>query len=238
MTKNTFRLALTLAAAGFLAACNGSAPQSQPAAPAPAPAAQVPATPAPSAALLDPASATETAPAEYKVKFATTKGDFVIDVHRDWAPKGADRFYNLVKRGYYDGDAFFRVIGNFMVQFGINGDPAVNAKWREANIPDDPSAGQSNKRGYVSFATAGPNTRTTQVFINYVDNTNLDSMGFVPFGQVVEGMNVVDSLYGGYGEGAPQGNGPDQGRLQAEGNAYLRQGFPNLDYIKSATLAP
>jgi peptidyl-prolyl cis-trans isomerase A (cyclophilin A) len=125
-----------------------------------------------------------------------------------------------------------------MVQFGIHGSPQVSAKWRDANIPDDPAAGQSNKRGAITFATAGPNTRTTQLFINYADNASLDGMGFTPFGQVVDGMSVVDSLYKGYGEGAPQGRGPDQGRIQSEGNAYLKQDFPQLDYIKAARLVP
>src|SRR5579872_3693732 len=144
MKKTT--LPVLILAAGMLAACGG---QQQPAqSPSPAPAAQAPATPAPSQALLSPQSATAAAPDEFKVRFDTTKGAFVIDVHRAWAPKGADRFYNLVKLGYYDGDSFFRVIGNFMVQFGINGNPDVNTKWREAAIPDDPSAGQSNKRGF------------------------------------------------------------------------------------------
>ncbi len=188
--------------------------------------------------LMDPASATATAPAQYKVKMKTTKGDFVIEVHRDWAPHGADRFYNLVKIGYYNDLAFFRVIKGFMVQFGISGDPAVNTVWREAKIPDDPTGKQSNTRGMVTFATAGPNTRTTQVFINYADNANLDSMGFAPFGKVVSGMDVVDKLEGEYGEGAPGGRGPSQGRLQSEGNAYLKANFPKLDYLKSASIVP
>ena len=185
--------------------------------------------------LSNPAALTEQAPATYKVRFETSKGSFVIQVHRSWAPHGADRFYNLVKHGFFDNDRFFRVISGFMVQFGINGDPAISAKWRGANIPDD-RVTQSNKRGTISFATAGPNTRTTQVFINFADNSNLDRMGFAPFGKVVSGMKVVDALYAGYGEGAPNGNGPDQGRLQAQGNAYLAKSFPRMDYIKKATI--
>jgi peptidyl-prolyl cis-trans isomerase A (cyclophilin A) len=190
-----------------------------------------------SAKALDPATATATAPAVYKVKFATTKGDFTVEVHRDWAPGGADRFYNLVKMGYFSDIAFFRVIKGFMVQFGIHGDPAVNKVWRNANIKDDPSGKQSNTRGMVTFATAGPNTRTVQIFINYGNNANLDSMGFAPFGKVVgDGMKVVDAIEGMYGEGAPGGRGPSQGRVQNEGNTYLKAEFPKLDWIKSATI--
>jgi peptidyl-prolyl cis-trans isomerase A (cyclophilin A) len=178
-------------------------------------------------------------PAVFKAKFATTKGDFVIEVHRDWAPNGADRFYELVKSGFFQDIAFFRAIEGFMVQFGIHGDPAVSAKWRNANIPDDRPSGRSNSRGALTFATAGPGTRTTQLFINFGDNgASLDGQGFTPIGQVVEGMSVVDSVYKGYGEGAPSGMGPDQGRVQAQGNAYLKRDFPKLDYIKSAQLVP
>src|ERR1700752_2709378 len=185
--------------------------------------------------LANPAGLTEQAPATYKVKFDTSKGQFVVEITRAWAPKGADRFYNLVKNGFYDNVRFFRVISGFMVQFGINGDPKVSAPWRTAQIKDDPVK-QSNKRGFVSFAMAGPNTRTTQVFINFGDNSRLDGMGFSAFGQVTTGMNVVDALYSGYGEGAPNGRGPDQGRIQREGNAYLTKDFPNLDYVRKATI--
>ena len=188
-------------------------------------------------ALANPAALNEQAPSTYKVKFDTSKGPFVVEVHRDWAPNGADRFYNLVKNGFYNNARFFRVISGFMVQFGINGDPSLSARWRNAHIADDPVR-QSNSRGVITFATAGPNTRTTQVFINYADNAALDSRGFAPFGQVISGMNVVDALYSGYGEGAPGGAGPEQGRVQSEGNAYLTSQFPKLDYIKSATIAP
>jgi peptidyl-prolyl cis-trans isomerase A (cyclophilin A) len=185
--------------------------------------------------LANPAALTEQAPATYKVKLDTTKGAFVVQVTRAWAPNGADRFYNLVKNGFYDNVRFFRVISGFMVQFGINGDPQLSARWRQAQIKDD-AVTQSNKRGMITFATAGPNTRTTQVFINFADNTNLDGMGFAPFGRIVSGMNVVDALNAEYGEGAPRGRGPDQGKLQSEGNAYLAREFARMDYIKKATI--
>jgi peptidyl-prolyl cis-trans isomerase A (cyclophilin A) len=185
--------------------------------------------------LLDPSKANEKAPDVYKAKFTTSRGDFVLEVHRDWSPNGADRFYNLVKMGFYDDTRFFRAIEGFMVQFGIGGDPAVNAKWQNANIPDDP-AKQSNKKGFITFATRGPNTRTTQVFISLVDNGRLDASGFTPFGQVVQGMDIVDSLYKGYGEGAPGGHGPDQGAIQTQGNAYLDARFPKLDSIRHAEI--
>jgi peptidyl-prolyl cis-trans isomerase A (cyclophilin A) len=195
------------------------------------------AAPAMSQGLMNPAALNAPAPATYKAKFDTSKGAFEIEVHRDWAPAGADRFYNLVKNGFFDNARFFRVVSGFMVQFGIHGDPNVSAQWRQARIPDDPVK-QSNGRGMVTFATAGPNTRTTQVFINFADNARLDGMGFAPFGQVVSGMNVVDSLYSGYGEGAPSGRGPDQGRMQQEGNAYLMKDFGKLDYIRKASIEP
>ena len=195
------------------------------------------AAPAHSQGLGNPAALKEQAPPVYKVEFETSKGPFVVEVHRDWAPNGADRFYNLVKNGFYDNTRFFRVIEGFMAQFGVNGDPKVSAVWRESRIKDDPVK-VSNKRTFVTFATAGPNTRTTQIFISYGDNSNLDSQGFSPFGQVVSGMKVVDSLYSGYGEGAPGGRGPNQTRVQSEGNAYLASSFPNLDYVKKATIVP
>ncbi|HEY6755562.1 MAG TPA: peptidylprolyl isomerase [Pseudolabrys sp.] len=185
--------------------------------------------------LANPASLREQAPATYKVKFDTSKGPFVVEVTRAWAPRGADRFYNLVKNGFYDNVRFFRVISGFMVQFGIHGDPGVMANWRTAQIQDDPVT-QSNTRGMITFATAGPNTRTSQVFINFANNSQLDQSGFAPFGKVVSGMNVVDALNAEYGEGAPRGRGPDQSRLQSEGNAYLAKDFPRMDYIKKATI--
>jgi peptidyl-prolyl cis-trans isomerase A (cyclophilin A) len=193
------------------------------------------AAPASAQDLTNPAALREQAPPVYKAKFDTTKGAFVIEVHRDWAPTGADRFYNLVKNGFYDNVRFFRVITGFMVQFGIHGDPKVSAPWREAQLKDDPVK-QSNKRGYITYAMAGPNTRTSQVFINFGDNGSLDSQGFSPFGRVVTGMEVVDKLNAEYGEGAPRGRGPDQSRMQMEGNAYLTKDFAKLDYVKKATI--
>jgi peptidyl-prolyl cis-trans isomerase A (cyclophilin A) len=185
--------------------------------------------------LSNPAALNEKAPATYKVKFETSKGAFVVEVQRDWAPNGADRFYNLVKNGYFDDTRFFRVMPDFMVQFGINGDPAVNAAWRAARIKDDPVR-QSNKKGHITYATSGADSRTTQVFINFKDNAGLDGQGFAPFGRVVSGMNVVETLNGEYGDGAPRGRGPDQGRLQMEGNAYLAKEFSRMDFIRKATI--
>jgi len=185
--------------------------------------------------LLKPAEAVAPqVPSIFRVKFETTKGDFVVEARKDWAPKGAERFYNLVFNGYFTDIAFFRAIDGFMVQFGISGSPKIAQAWKDAVFPDDPVK-QMNRRGNVSFATSGPDSRTTQMFINYADNFRLDTMGFAPFGTVVEGMDVVDALYKGYGEGAPAGRGPSQSRIQAEGNAYLRKEFPQLDYIKSAS---
>jgi cyclophilin family peptidyl-prolyl cis-trans isomerase len=190
-------------------------------------------------ALQHPAQLTAHAPEVYRVKLTTTKGDVVVEVTRAWAPLGADRFYNLVTHHYYDQAAFFRVLNQqprpFVVQFGISADPKVNAVWQGATINDDPVT-QHNVRGTVTFAMGGPNTRTTQVFINLNDNSRLDSMGFPPFGKVVEGMDVVDKFNGEYGEGAPSGRGPDQSRIQAEGKAYLDKSFPNLDRIVTAVV--
>jgi peptidyl-prolyl cis-trans isomerase A (cyclophilin A) len=188
--------------------------------------------------LKNPAQLTEKAPDVFRALFDTSKGAFTVEVHRDWAPLGADHFYNMVKNGFFDDVRFFRVVrvpNDFMVQFGINGNPAVQAGWRDATIKDDPVK-QSNKKGYITFATRGPNTRTTQVFINYDDNEFLDSQGFAPFGRVVDGMNIVQKLYSDYGDGPPGGKGPDQNRVQMEGNAYLAKDFPKLDYIKTATI--
>ena len=185
--------------------------------------------------LLTPDSLAETAPDMFRARFETSKGDFVIEVHRDWSPNGADRFYNLVSNGFFDNVRFFRVIAGFMAQFGIHGDTAVAAAWREQRIPDD-SVVRSNTRGFVSYAMGGPNTRTTQIFINYGDNSRLDGMGFPPFGQVVAGMDVVDSLYSGYGESAPRGRGPKQPDIQSQGNAYLEKDFPYLDFVRKATI--
>jgi peptidyl-prolyl cis-trans isomerase A (cyclophilin A) len=191
---------------------------------------------APIKSLKNPAGLTETAPAVYKATFETSAGVFVVEVHRDWAPLGADRFYNLVKNGFYDDCRFFRVISGFMVQFGLNGDPALSAVWRGAQIGVDPVK-ESNKRGYITYAMgSAPTTRTTQVFINFGDNARLDQSGFAPFGKIASGMDVVEKLYAAYGEGAPSGAGPDQSRIQMEGNAYLMKQFPKLDYIKKATI--
>jgi peptidyl-prolyl cis-trans isomerase A (cyclophilin A) len=185
------------------------------------------------AKLRKPAQLTEKAPATFKANFVTSKGPFVIEVHRDWSPNGADRFYNLVKNGYFDDCRFFRVIAGFMVQFGISGDPALNAVWSPANIPDDPVK-QSNKRGYVTFAMGGPNTRTTQVFINFGNNASLDKDGFSPFGQVVSGMEIVDKLYSGYRESAQN----QFVQILKQGNTFLTKNFPKLDSIKKASIEP
>ena len=187
----------------------------------------------------DPVKLTEKSPESFKVKFETTKGNFTVEVTRSVSPNGADRFYNLARSGYFKDVAFFRVIPGFMCQFGIHGDPKVADAWNKvkAQIPDD-AVKASNTRGAVTFATGGPNTRTTQFFISFGDNSRLDSTGFSPVGKVTEGMDVVDKINGEYGEGAPRGRGPDQSRIQMEGNAYLKKDFPNLDYIKSATVVP
>ena len=242
-----------IAAAFVLAGCKAKeqpAPPEQPkseapAAPAPAAPAETTAAPAMAEAkkpgapthdytkeLLAGAKLKERAPDSYKVKFDTTRGAFTITVTRAWAPLGADRFYNLVKHHFYDNAAFFRVVPQFVVQFGISANPAVTSAWKHTEIKDDPVT-QSNKRGAIVFATAGPNTRTTQVFINLKDNARLDGMGFAPFGVVDgSGMNVVEMMYEGYGDNA----GPDQDQLERQGDPYLRKGWPKLDYIKSAML--
>lgn len=175
-------------------------------------------------------------PAEdFQVQLETTKGPVIVEVRRAWAPRGADRFLELIEAGYYADVAFFRVLPGFVAQFGISGNPEAGASWRDRTIDDDvPKA--SNTRGRISFAMAGPNTRTTQLFINYTDNSRLDGMGFSPFAEVVEGMEFVDELYGGYGEGPPHGKGPDQGRIHSEGNDYLRAEFPELDYLVKTSL--
>jgi len=190
--------------------------------------------------LMNPSALNAKAPDTFKAKFTTSKGDFVVQVTRAWAPRGADRFYNLVRAGFFTDCAFFRVLREprpFMAQFGISPKPAVAAAWERARIMDDPNK-ESNKRGRITFATAGPNTRTTQLFINYGDNAFLDGQGFSPFGEVIEGMEVVDKFYSGYGEGAPSGRGPEQGKLQSEGKAYTDRYFPQLDHIISATIVP
>lgn len=185
--------------------------------------------------LLTPDQLTETAPDVFQARFETSKGDFVVEVRREWSPIGADRFYNLVANGYYDNVRFFRVIAGFMAQFGIHGHPDVSAVWREQRIVDDPVV-QSNTRGFVTYAMGGAHTRTTQIFINFGDNSRLDGMGFSPFGQVVEGMEVVDQIHSGYGDTQPRGAGPDVRSIHARGNEYLDDGFPNLDFVRRATI--
>jgi len=180
--------------------------------------------------LKNPASLTEKAPPTYKVKLDTSAGPVVIEVHRDWSPLGADRFYNLVKNGFYDGTRFFRVLDGFMAQFGLHADPDVQSAWRSANLKDEPVL-KSNTRGFVSFTREStPNSRYTMIFINYKDNSYLDAEGFAPFGQVVAGMDVADKLYSGYG----RQNIPDQRRILREGNAYLEAEYPKLDFVKTA----
>jgi peptidyl-prolyl cis-trans isomerase A (cyclophilin A) len=233
-----FAVAICLTALACEERVDEPAPQavtSTPVPPQPPKAEAAPTAPAPSAAPVDPAllkpdAAKAKAPAKFKVKFATTKGDFVVEVTRAWAPLGADRFYNLVKLGFFTDIGFFRVVPNFVVQFGIHGNPQVSKVWKDASIKDDKKSKQSNKQGTLTFATSGPDTRTTQLFINYKDNTRLDEMGFTPFGKVTQGMEVVEAINQEYAER------PDQGMIEASGNNYLRDIFPRLDYIKSVTI--
>jgi len=195
----------------FLAGCGGPVPQQKAEAP----------------------KKIEPAPDVFRVQFETSKGSFVLEVTKAWAPRGAERFWELVQRKFYDEARFFRVVRNFVVQFGLNGDPKVSAFWQNAYIADDPVK-QSNKKGTICFAKSGPGTRTTQVFISLRDNSVLDKDGFAPFGTVVEGMDVVEGLYSSYGDGPPRGTGPEQDRIHREGNAYLEQRFPRLDHIIKA----
>jgi peptidyl-prolyl cis-trans isomerase A (cyclophilin A) len=212
------------------------APPKAPAKKSTAPAAKAPAVksaPAPPASGMNPAVAKAKAPEVFKALFTTTKGDFTVEVHREWAPIGADRFYNLVKSGFFYDASFFRVVPGFVVQFGMHAKPSINKLWDNANLKDEPVK-QSNKKGYLCFAAKPiPNTRTTQVFINLGDNAGLDGQGFAPFGMVTEGMPVVESLYSGYGD-----NGPDQGKIAEEGKVYLDKSFPKLDSIKTAKVLP
>ena len=189
------------------------------------------------AKLRNPAALNEKAPDTYKANFDTSKGTFTITVNRAWAPLGADRFYNLVKNGFYDDVRFYRVMPGFMAQVGIHGNPTIAKAWVNARIQDDPVK-QSNRRGFVTFATGGANTPTTKISINVRHNVSLDNTGFAPFGEVTSGMTVVDRLYSGYGDGPPDGKGPNQPRVQGEGNTYLNKDFPRLDFIKAATIAP
>ncbi|GLC25638.1 peptidylprolyl isomerase [Roseisolibacter agri] len=212
-------LAATVLATAFAAACGGAARR-------PAAAKRDP--------LLQPDPVLATAPDTFAVRFETTQGAFTVQFIRSWAPRGADRAYYLVRSGFYDSTRFFRVLPRFVAQFGAHGNPAVNKVWEARTFPDDPVR-QSNVRGMVSFATAGPNTRTTQLFVNLAGNARLDRLGFAPVGRVTEGLaRVVDSLYSGYGEGPPRGKGPDQDKLAAQGNIYLQRDFPRLDYIRTA----
>jgi peptidyl-prolyl cis-trans isomerase A (cyclophilin A) len=182
-----------------------------------------------------PAIGNEQAPETYRVDLDTSKGHVTVEVTRAWAPRGADRFYNLVKSGFYDGDRFFRVV-SFVVQFGINGDPSVSQLWSNLTIPDDPVK-QKNRRGTLAFAALGKDTRRTQVFINIKDNGSLNTQGFAPFGRVISGMSeVVDHLYFGYGDMPPRGSGPDPTKIELQGNRYLEDKFPRLDYIKTAVI--
>jgi len=233
--KRSANVVLALAVA--IAACE-KAPA--PAAKAPEAAATTAAVPAPpSQAILHPDAAKlfEAAPDSFAVHVVTSHGAFDIKVHRDWSPKGVDRLYYLVSNGFYDGIRFYRVIDGFMAQFGAHGDTAVAHVWSDRPFKDDPVK-HSNKRGTLTFAKTGaPDSRTTQLFINYRDNVQLDGMGFSPLGEVTSGMGAVDSLYKEYGEGAPSGRGPDQGQLGHEGNAYLIREFPKLDYIVTARVS-
>jgi peptidyl-prolyl cis-trans isomerase A (cyclophilin A) len=212
--RRTALAALALGAVAALTACGGGAK-----------------TPAPPSKLLDPQSLAAKAPPRFDVTFKTTKGDVTISAHRAWAPRGADRFYNLARSGFFDGVKFFRVVPGFVVQFGISPDPQVSTAWRAATIADDPVT-RHNVRGTVAFAAAGVDTRTTQLFVNLADNSNLDSGGFAPIGSVTRGMGVVDRLYSGYGE-APTSH---QGEMESHGNAWLDQNFPKLDGIETATV--
>jgi peptidyl-prolyl cis-trans isomerase A (cyclophilin A) len=220
--RPTRALAVAALALAALAAGCRSAPRGAPAAPRRDP-------------LLEPDPAVERAasPDTFVVRFETTEGPFSVQFLRAWAPRGADRVYYLVRSGFYDSTRFFRVMPKFVAQWGAHGNPAVNRIWESRTIPDDPGR-QSNGRGTVTFATAGPNTRTTQLFVNLAGNARLDRLGFAPVGRVIDGMIHVDSLYSGYGEGPPRGKGPNQDRLAEQGNIYLQRDFPRLDYVISA----
>jgi cyclophilin family peptidyl-prolyl cis-trans isomerase len=220
----------TLAAALLaLAACSDSIP-ADPGTPKVASPAPVP-SPAGSGPLYDPShpEAAQVAPSDFKVRFTTSKGDFTVVCFRDWAPRGVDRFFSLVKAGFFDETRFFRVVPNFVVQWGLPADPKVARAWEPARLQDDPVK-QMNVRGMLSFAKSGPNTRTTQIFVNLKDNTGLDGQGFPPFAKVVDGMDVIEKITAEYAEG------PNQGRIQAEGNEYLKKEFPNLDFVKAARI--
>jgi peptidyl-prolyl cis-trans isomerase A (cyclophilin A) len=176
-------------------------------------------------------SSSHRGPDRYRVKFETSRGDFIVDCMREWSPLGADRFHELVTSGFYDGARFYRVVPGFVIQFGFKGDPSVDGVWRNRVIDDDPP-GVSNTPATMSFATSGARSRTTQVFINLGDNRRLDSMGFTPFGRVTEGMSNAAAIFPGYGEQ------PQQPMIEQQGNAYLQANFPNLDYVKKAAVLP
>lgn len=222
VSRTTLCLGACALAFLLLAGCGGSSPDEA-------------STEPPSNPLLQPRSFTETAPESFQVRLETTKGGILIRVTRSWAPLGADRFYNLVKAGYYDGVAFHRVLKNFVAEWGIHGDPWVNAAWRQALMADEPVR-ESNTRGRLTFSKNTPNSRTVQVFINLKNNSSLDSQGFSPFGEVVEGMDVVESLYSEYGDGPPRGEGVYQAMAIARGDEYLNEEFPLLDRIERAVL--
>lgn len=223
------RTRLLPALALLLAACGGGD--------APKPAGGAPAAAAPSEALTapDPTKLLAAGPDSFTIVFATSKGDVEVTVNRKLAPRGADRLHYLVTNGFFSGARFFRVLPGFVAQFGLSGIPAVDAAFDKLTLEDDPVKAK-NEKGTLVFATAGPNTRTTQLFINLADNAQLDQMGFAPLGRVTKGLDVVEKFYAGYGEGAPMGSGPDQMRLKAQGNDYLQSQFPELDFIKSATI--
>ncbi len=218
MRIQTILIALVTAGAVF-----AQAPASHPASTA------VHHAPAARPSLTNPASLKAKAPETFQARFVTSAGDFTVTVHRAWAPLGADRFYNLVRAGFFNGGAFFRVVPGFVVQFGLSPTPAISKVWQTANIQDDPVT-QSNKRGFLTFATAGPNTRTTQLFISLADNQRLDGMGFAPFAEVTQGMETVDKITSKYGEQ------PQQDRVTNEGKAYLLKQFPDIDVVKTATV--
>jgi peptidyl-prolyl cis-trans isomerase A (cyclophilin A) len=232
MNRKFSSLAL-LVAASLAGGCGGGEPKEGQAPPQEA--AQAAPAVDPASPLLTPEQLTETAPETYRVRFETSVGALVVQVNRAWSPNGADRFYNLVKNGYYDDTRFYRVVDGFMAQFGLKGNPPIDKAWRDATFPDDPST-ESNKRGRITFAHAGPGTRTNQVFFNFKDNTHLDPSGFTPFGEVVEGLDVMDKIYSGYGELPPAGNGPDYAKAWVQGNKYLDENFPEMTKIISATL--
>ena len=221
MTRRRIRTFAAPALAALVVACGGE------------PAEQGP----PPNPLLRPGQFIETAPATFRARFETSAGDIVMEVHREWAPLGADRFYNLVKNGFYDDARVYRVIDGFMAQFGLSADPYVNQAWKSQFIVDDPVT-QTNTRARVTFAKGGLHTRTTEIFINYRDNSGLDSDGFAPFGEVIEGMDVVDAFYSGYGDGPPRGEGPYAAMAEARGNEYLDADFPELTKIMRATIEP